>query len=92
MMTVKHSGDWISTEVDDEIVMMSQTSGDYVGLTPTGALIWKALENTDDVVEICSKLRKQFDVSEVECKQEVEAFLQKLSSRGAITGYQPAKS
>jgi predicted deacylase len=88
-MIITRDEDWLTARIGDELVMMSMSSGDYVGLSETGAAIWELLETPRDVDSICTELQRSFDVSPERCRTTVDAFLLKLSERGAIAGYEP---
>ena len=39
-MMIHRDGDWLAAKVGDELVMMSATKGNYIGLSAVGARIW----------------------------------------------------
>lgn len=84
VMMIQRQGDWLSAKVGDELVMMSATSGCYLGLSEVGVRIWELIETPQEMAALCSKLQEEFDVSDETCRADVEAFLKDLVTHGAI--------
>ena len=84
-MVVVRDGDWLSATIGDERVMMSASSGQYIGLNVVGSRIWDLIEKPRELEDICARLEAEFDVSPTDCAREVEAFLADLEQSGAIT-------
>jgi hypothetical protein len=82
---VRRQSDWLTAKVGDELVMMSVDKGNYLGLTEVGARIWELIEVPQEVDELCSKLREEFDVSAETCRADVEAFLNELVKHDAVS-------
>lgn len=89
-MLIERNPDWLSTKVGDEVVMMSMTSGDYVGLTETASAIWEMIETAKDLDTICAELRREFEVPADVCRPEVEEFVRQMEARGAVLRREPA--
>jgi hypothetical protein len=81
---VQRQGDWLSAKVGDELVMMSATKGNYLGLSEVGARIWELIETRMPIDDICALLMTEFDVSPDVCRAEVETFLNELQTHGAV--------
>jgi len=81
---IYRDGDWLAAKVGDEMVMMSATKGNYIGLSPVGARIWELLETPRSLDEICEILQRQFDVAPDVCRTEVEHFIADLEQHEAI--------
>jgi len=67
----------IDGELDDNQVMMHIEKGKYYGLNPVGKKIWDILENPKSLSEITAILLSEFDVTEGQCIQEAQIFLDK---------------
>jgi hypothetical protein len=67
----------IDGELDDNQVMMHIEKGKYFGLNPVGKRIWELIEQPRSFKEITAILLSEFNVSEEQCKQEVNEFLEK---------------
>ena len=83
-MYLERNPDWLSVRVGDELVMMSITSGDYIGLTETGAAIWEWIGTPRALGSICEELGRTFEVAPDKCRSEVETFVARMEERGAI--------
>jgi hypothetical protein len=81
---IQKTGDWISAQVGDELVMMSVASGKYIGLGGVGGRIWELLEQPRSENELCGLLLAEFDVADDVCRAEVAAFLAQLERHGAV--------
>ena len=53
-------------------------------LNETGALLWKALETETDEDALVSALKKEYDVSEEQAREDVMAFLSVLQEKGML--------
>ena len=89
-MLIERNPDWVSAKVDDEVVMMSMTTGDYIGLTETASAIWEMIETPMDVETICEELRREFDVGSDACRAEVDSFLRQMEERGVVVTREPS--
>ncbi|MEA1877569.1 MAG: PqqD family protein [Bacteroidota bacterium] len=65
----------IDGELDDQQVMMHIDKGMYYGLNPIGKRIWDMLEKPKSFEEMTQTLLQEFEVSEQQCKKEVQEFL-----------------
>jgi len=74
----------MSAPVGDKLVMMSVADGSYIALGGVGGRIWELLERPRDADELCRLLMAEFDVSEADCRSELDAFLADLGKHGAI--------
>jgi len=81
---IRRAGDWISTRVGDEAMMMSAERGRYIGLTETGARIWDLLVAPRTVEYLCAELCREFDVEPALCRAEVDAFIVDMEKHGAL--------
>jgi len=67
----------IDGELDDNQVMLHLEKGKYFGLTPVGKRIWELIEQPKSFSELTDILLSEFEVTEKQCSQEVQAFLEK---------------
>lgn len=67
----------IDGELDDNQVMMHLEKGKYFGLDPVAKRIWELIEEPKNIFEITTILLEEFEVSEEQCTQEVQDFLEK---------------
>ena len=76
--------DVVSTEMDDELVMMNITQGVYFGMNAVGKEIWKLLDQPRDEQEVVDLLLEKFDVDETTCRSEAAAFIQLLAKNKLV--------
>lgn len=67
----------IDGELDNNQVMMHIEKGKYYGLNPVGKKIWDILDSPKSLSEITAVLLSEFDVTESQCIQEAQIFLDK---------------
>lgn len=88
---VRRVGDWVHAQVGDDRVMMNTGSGEYLGVSAVGAVIWDLLEEQSSVDDLCATLVSRYEVDPGTCREEVLAFLHELARLGAITLESSAK-
>jgi hypothetical protein len=83
-LLLSRNPDKLSTELDDETVILDIESGMYTGLDSVGTSIWKLLEETTGFATLCQKLMKEYEVDEETCRKDTLVFLQKLKDTKLI--------
>lgn len=69
----------VSCEVGEEAVLLSIEDGEYYGLNPVGAAIWRHIQEPRSVAAVRDRLLAEFsDVDPATCEAEVLAFLAEL--------------
>lgn len=81
---LSRSDNYLSNEIDGEIVMMNIETGAYVSLNPTGKSIWDQLIEPKSIDLIIDALTKEYDVSKEICESDVKPFIQKLLDQKII--------
>lgn len=84
MQLRKRSDKVSSTLVDDEMVLLDLESGKFFELRDTGLAIWRALDGTGDLTELCQKLAGEYDVDPQLCQEETERFARQLAAAGFV--------
>lgn len=83
--TVVPSEQQISCDVADEVVMLSVRDGQYYGLNPVGASIWRLIQTPKTLAEVRDVLLDEYtDVSPETCADEVLAFASSMLALGLI--------
>lgn len=75
---------FISADLEESLVMMDTEKGQYYNLNKIGAKIWQMADQPVAVSEICSQLIDIYDISDEQCKNEVIAYLTRLSDLSII--------
>lgn len=69
----------LSSDIDDEVVLMSMDTDKYYGLDPVSSRIWKLLQQPCTLRQVCEKLMTEFKVEAGMCQHDVLEFIQKLA-------------
>lgn len=83
-MVIRRAEDKISTELDEETVILDIASGIYSGLDPVGTTIWNLLEKPVAFIEIVQNILNTYDVSEEQCIVDLIDLLNSLSENELI--------
>ncbi|MCL2542971.1 MAG: PqqD family protein [Nocardioidaceae bacterium] len=73
--------DLSSVEMDGEIVMMGADQGEYFALRGVAASLWRHLDEPHDLDELCVLVADEYDVTPVDCRADVAAFLAQLRAK-----------
>jgi hypothetical protein len=76
--TVMASANQMSTQLDDEAIVLDLESGIYYGLAQVGARIWAILQQPTTCTQIVDALRDEYDVDPNDLKTDVLAFVREL--------------
>lgn len=74
----------VSSEIDEDIVLMSVETGRYYSISNVGASIWNLLAEPLSVYEICQGLMSEYEIDPVRCKDEVLVFIRQLKDEGIV--------
>ena len=74
----------VSSEIDDERIMMNTTTGEYYGLDAIGNRIWALLEKPIRISSLIEILVTEFNVSVNQCESDTMEFLSQLSEKQLI--------
>jgi hypothetical protein len=70
--------DLLSTELDQEVALMSIDAGAYYGLKGPARSIWEILETPVSFSELVSRLVEEYDVSQEDCAADLQEFLREM--------------
>jgi hypothetical protein len=74
----------ISTELDQETVLMSIDAGAYYGLEGPARSIWMALESPISFSALVAGLVAEYEVAPETCAADVERFLIDMEREGLL--------
>lgn len=75
----------VACEVADEVVLLSMQNGQYYGLNPVGASIWRLIQKPSTLDEVRNGLLAEYDdVSAETCASETFAFVTTMLGLGLI--------
>lgn len=81
---VIRSEDFITSTVDNDLVMMSLEKGTYYGLDSIGSHVWEQIAEPITIHDLCQKLTDQFEVEVNQCQADVLAFLSEMQKENMI--------
>jgi hypothetical protein len=70
--------DLLSTELDQEVALMSIDAGAYYGLKGPARSIWGILETPVSFSELVARLVEEYQVSPEECAADLQGFLREM--------------
>lgn len=76
--------DLVSTNLEDEAVILHLKEGVYFGLNQVGARIWNLLAVPRIVTEILETILKEYEVEPQRCEQDLLKLLSELNAKGLI--------
>ncbi|MFD1633376.1 PqqD family protein [Haloplanus ruber] len=76
--TIVASEDCLSTEIDDESVILHIEGGTYYGFNRVGADIWNIVQEPHTVEEIYETIFEAYDVDKDRCKMDVRTLVSEL--------------
>ena len=74
----------LSTELDQETVLMSIDAGAYYGLDGAAQSIWNILEVPVTFSDLVDRLVEEYRVSPETCTADLERFLVKMEREGLL--------
>lgn len=74
----------MARRVGDETVILDLNTGTYFGLDPVGARIWQWFTEGLSLVEVCSSVVDEFDVTPEVVQVDVQRLVDELLSRGLV--------
>ncbi|MFL6280552.1 MAG: PqqD family protein [Vicinamibacterales bacterium] len=73
-----------SCDLAGEMAIVNFDNGVYYGLDPTGARIWKLLNQPLTFADLCSSLAHVYDVDQSTLESDVRAFIRELAEHGLV--------
>ena len=78
------SKDFVSVDLEDEIVLLNLTSGIYFGLAGVGSRVWNLMKTPKTVGNLLKAITGEYAVSPEQCERDLAAFLAQLVNEGLI--------
>lgn len=76
--------EYVSSELDDELVLLHTTEGHYYGVNEVGRYIWNLIDEPQRVETITDAVASDFDTTREECRTDVLEFLTEMSEAGLV--------
>jgi len=74
----------LSTELDDEGVLLNLETGEYFGLDGVGLDFWKALKAHGEIAAARATLLEQYDVAEDVLARDLDELVASLAQRKLV--------
>ncbi len=68
----------VTQEVEDTVVLLDPTSGEYFSLSDTGRRVWQLCDGTRAASEICEALAREYDAPLPVIQEDVLQLLSEL--------------
>jgi hypothetical protein len=78
------ASDLLSTELDQETVLMSIDAGAYYGLEGPARSIWAKLETPLTFSALIASMVEEYEVSPEQCASDLEPFLAHMEREGLL--------
>lgn len=75
---IVQSPEILSSNVDDETVLLSIKNSKYYGMAETGTDIWEMISSPLSVEKIVENLQEEYDIDKQQCLTDVLAYLEEL--------------
>lgn len=76
--------DMLSTELDQETILMSINAGAYYGLEGPAQTIWENIASPITFSALVDRLVKEYQVTPETCAQDLQSFLGKMEQEGLL--------
>lgn len=76
--------DMLSTELDEETILMSIDAGAYYGLEGVARSIWENLATPVTFSALVGRMVKEFEVAPDTCSADLERFLAEMEREGLL--------
>jgi hypothetical protein len=81
---LSRASDLLSTELDQETVLMSIDAGSYYGLEGPAQNVWEKLETPITFSQLIEHLVKEYQVSPDVCASDLQKFLAEMEREGLL--------
>lgn len=82
--TIVISPNAVFSDIEDEIVILDPLKGEYYGLNPVGALVWKLAQTPLKVSAARDAILESFEVGLEECERDLLELLEDMVGQGLI--------
>lgn len=83
-VTFRRTPTTMSTDVGDDVVALQAERGFAYGMEEVTAAVWKLLDEPRDLDTIVARLTAQYAVDDEQCRAEVGALLDRMTSEGLV--------
>jgi hypothetical protein len=84
LRSMKRSDAAMARRVDDDVVILDITSGQFFGINDVGALVWDLLEHDTTRDVLVEAVTAEFDVDSKQAGDDIDALIAQLSNAGLV--------
>jgi hypothetical protein len=74
----------LSSNIDNEVVILNIQKGEYNGLNEVGTDIWNEIESPILIEDLVSVLMEKYQVEKQDCTSDVIEFVEELIENGLV--------
>ncbi|WP_282096364.1 PqqD family protein [Epibacterium ulvae] len=74
----------VDADMDGDRALLDLEENTYFTLNPTASTIWAAISEPQPLQVLVTEVTEKFDVSEEECRSDVEALLQDMVAANLV--------
>jgi hypothetical protein len=89
---VKSAHHVFDREFEGELVLLDLAKGDYYGLDPLGAALWRGVTRGRSIAELAPELVREWDVDPMTLTRDLVALLSDLVARGLLERIEPSSA
>lgn len=82
---IRNNDRFLSSMLENEIVMMDTQNGAYIGLNDVSSTIWNYLENELTAEDLVIRLLEDYHVNRTDCELQTMECLNKMEEQGIIS-------
>lgn len=75
---------FVETDIDDEVVVMDLSNGNFFSLKETALEIWRLVDGTRNRAALLTVLAAEYAVAEADIIGDVDAFLDQVQGAGLV--------
>ncbi|NJC06120.1 hypothetical protein GGQ97_001913 [Sphingomonas kaistensis] len=82
--TYRRTAATMSTDVGDDVVALQADRGFAYGMEEVTATVWRLLEEPRGIDDLVARLTSEYEVDDAQCRAEVVALLEQMTSEGLV--------
>ncbi|MEU1630665.1 lasso peptide biosynthesis PqqD family chaperone [Streptomyces sp. NPDC020096] len=83
-MTLRLTADTLATDTDDGAVLLSQRTGHYWQLNPTGAYALQRLLDGCTTDQVAEEFTTRFDIAPAQAREDITTMTEQLQASGLV--------
>jgi hypothetical protein len=81
---VQRDQEVVAADAEEDLIMVSITTGSYYGLSEVARDIWDSIEEPKRVSDLVDYLTTNYDIDTVSCEEQTISFLRALLEEGLL--------